>query len=299
MPRDAALIAHQIRYQNKIFWRTPIAAFFTLVFPLMFLVLFAALFGNDEIEALGVTTAQFYAPALAVFGAASATYTNLATSTSIARDEGILKRVRGTPLPPWIYIAGRVGSALWIATLAVVLMMGVGVAFYGVEIRDRTLLAAVISFAVGAASFAALGLLVAALIPSGDSAPAVTNATLLPIAFVSDVFVPIEDPPGWLETLGNVFPLKHFVEAFGDAFHPALTGNGFAWTGAEFDELAGTGEYAIGLHLAVMAAWGIVGAFLATRLFRWDPRGTEGRVRRRRRRRGAPADSETAGLTSS
>ena len=297
MSRDLALVFLQIRYQNKIFWRTPIAAFFTLVFPLMFLVLFAALFGNDEIEALGVTTAQFYAPALAVFGAASATYTNLATSTSIARDEGILKRVRGTPLPPWVYIAGRVGSALWIATLAVVLMMSVGVAFYGVEIVGRTFLAAVISFAVGAAAFAALGLLVAALIPTGDTAPAVTNATLLPIAFVSDVFIPIEDPPVWLETLGNIFPLKHFVRAFGDAFHPALTGNGFAWTGEEFSELTGTGEYAIGLHLVVMAAWGIVGAFLAVRYFRWDPSGTEGRVRKRRR--GAAEESDPAGLTSS
>lgn len=284
MARDFGLVFQQIRYQNKIFWRTPIAAFFTLVFPLMFLVLFAALFGNDEIEALGVTTAQFYAPSLAVFGAASATYTNLATSTSIARDEGILKRVRGTPLPPWAYIAGRVGSALWIATLAVVLMMSVGVVFYGVEIIGRTLPAAVVSFVVGAATFAALGLLVAALIPTGDSAPAVTNATLLPMAFVSDVFIPIEDPPTWLEIVGNIFPLKHFVQAFGDAFNPSLTGNGFTWTGMEYNELTGTGVYAIGLNVAVMAVWGISGAVLAIRYFRWDPRGTEGRVRKRRRR---------------
>ena len=123
-----------------------------------------------------------------------------------------------------------------------------------------------------------------------------TNATLLPIAFVSDVFIPIEDPPVWLETLGNIFPLKHFVRAFGDAFHPALTGNGFAWTGEEFSELTGTGEYAIGLHLAVMAVWGIVGAFLAVRYFRWDPRGTEGRVRKRRR--GTTEERDPAGLTS-
>ena len=112
MRREAGLVLAQIRYQNRIFWRTPVSAFFTIAFPLMFLVLFTALFGNDEISTLGVTTAQFYAPALAVFGVASATYTNLAITTAIARDDGILKKIRGTPLPPSLYILGRVGSAV-------------------------------------------------------------------------------------------------------------------------------------------------------------------------------------------
>ncbi len=289
MRRDFGLLYRQIKYQNKIFWRTPIAAFFTLVFPLMFLVLFAAIFGNDTIGALGVTTAQFYAPALAVFGAASATYTNLCTSTAIARDEGILKRVRGTPLPPGLYIAGRVGSAMWIATLAALLMMSVGIAVYGVEIIGRTFPAAVISFLVGSAAFAALGLFVAAVIPSADTAPAVANATLLPIAFVSDVFIPVENPPVWLEALGNIFPLKHFVAAFGDAFHPGLTGTGFSWTGMEFDEITGTGEYAIGLHVTVIALWGIVAAILAVRYFKWDPQADRGAGRRRKK-----ADAESS-----
>ena len=105
------LVWQQIRYQNKIFWRSPISAFFTIVLPLMFLIVFVTLFGSEEIGGSGLTTAQFYAPALAVFGAVSATYTNLGIGTAISRDEGILKRVRGTPLPPWIYMAGRVGSA--------------------------------------------------------------------------------------------------------------------------------------------------------------------------------------------
>lgn len=264
MGRDLRLILQQIRYQNRIFWRTPVSAFFTIVFPLMFLVLFTALFGNDEISNLGVTTAQFYAPALAVFGAASATYTNLAVTVAIARDEGILKRMRGTPLPPWVYIAGRVGSAVWIALIAVIVMLTVGAVVYGVEIRTGTLAAAVLSFVVGAAAFAALGLMVAGLVPNGDSAPAVANATLLPIAFVSDVFIVSDDTPGWIAAVGDFFPLKHFVGAFGDAFNPTLDGSGFAW--------AGTGnEYAIGLHLAVMAAWGIGAAVVALRFFKWNP----------------------------
>lgn len=274
---DPQLIWQQVRYQNKIFWRTPVAAFFTLVFPLMFLVLFTAIFGNDLIEELGVTTAQFYAPALAVFGAASATYTNLGVQTAMARDQGILKRIRGTPLPAWVYMAGRVGSAVWLALLAVLLMMAVGVVVYDVEVFARTLPAAVVSFVAGVVSFAALGLAVAAVAPTGDSAPAITNATLLPIAFVSDVFIVTVDAPEWMRILGNIFPLKHFVAAFGDAFNPTLDGTGFA-----FSESGNT--YAIGGHVLVMLAWAVIGVVAALRFFRWEPRGAEGSTRRRRRK---------------
>jgi ABC-2 type transport system permease protein len=282
MRHDLSLVYLQIRYQNKIFWRTPVAAFFTIAFPLMFLVLFTAIFGNDEISSLGVTTAQFYAPALAVFGAASATYTNLAVTTAIARDEGILKKIRGTPLPPWAYIAGRVGSAVFIALIAVVIMMGVGVIVYGVEVIGSTLVAALVTFVAGAAAFAALGLMVAALVPNGDSSPAVANATLLPLAFVSDVFIVTEDSPGWMEALGNFFPLKHFAAAFGDAFNPTLTGSGFAWSGSG-------NEYAIGLHLAVIAAWGVGAAVVAVRYFKWEPQGH--RTGRRKQRGSAQVSS--------
>jgi ABC-2 type transport system permease protein len=275
MTNDFGLLLNQMRYQNRIFWRTPIAAFFTIVFPLMFLVLFTALFGNEEIEFLGVTTAQYFAPALAVFAAVSATYTNLSIGTAISRDEGILKRFRGTPLPPWIYIASRIASAVWIAGLAVLLMMTIGVVAYGVKIIGSTFAAALLTFLVGVACFAALGMMLSALVPNSDSMPAAANATILPLAFVSDIFIVAEDPPALMEAIGNIFPLKHFVQAFGDAFNPVLEGNGFAWSAAE-------GEYAIGLHLAVMLAWGILAAIVAIRFFRWEPYGGERRPSRRR-----------------
>lgn len=268
-PTNLHLIWQQTRYQNKIFWRTPVAAFFTLVFPLMFLILFTAIFGNEEIPELGVTTAQFFAPGLAVFAAASASYTNLAIGTAISRDNGILKRVRGTPLPPWIYIAGRVMSAVYLAALAVVIMMGVGVAFYGVTIFWRTLPAVIVTFLVGVAAFAALGMFVAAVAPNGDSTPAITNATLLPVAFISDIFIPTTDPPAWMELLGNFFPLKHFGDAFRDAFDPTLTGAQFHWA-----------------SLGYMALWGIVAVILAVRFFKWEP--SKGGQRRRKKAEATP-----------
>ncbi|MGA7272092.1 MAG: ABC transporter permease [Acidimicrobiia bacterium] len=270
-PRDVVLIWHQIRYQNKIFWRTPISAFFTLVFPLMFLVLFTAIFGNDVSQGTDLHFAQFYAPGLAVFAAVSASYTNLGIGTAIARDNGILKRVRGTPLPPWIYIAGRIGSAIWIAFLAVLMMLVVGVVFYGVQIPVRGLLAAVVAFLVGVACFSALGMLVAALAPNGDSTPAITNATLLPVAFVSDVFIRIDNPPAWMDFVGKFFPLRPFVESFRDALDPTLTGSQFHWG-----------------QLGYMALWGVVAVVIAVRFFRWEPKvSSETPPRRRRRARSA------------
>ena len=265
---DAALLLAQVRYQNRIFWRTPVAAFFTIVFPLMFLVLFNLLFSGDRIEIVGrgpLSVAQFFAPALGVFAAASATYTNLGIGTAIARDGGILKRFRGTPLSAPIYMGGRVGSAVWIALLSVTLMIAIGAVAYDVEIQVRTLPAALLTFIVGASAFAALGLALAAFAPTGDSAPAVANATILPLAFISDVFIPIEDPPAWLETVGDIFPLKHFVRAFQDAFSPFTTDLGFRWG-----------------HLAVMAAWGVGGLVLALRFFTWEPRTGDRGGRRRR-----------------
>ncbi len=252
----AGLIRQQVGYELKMFIRTPIAAFFTLIFPLLLLFIFGALFGNEEIPELGITVAQYFAPALAVFSAASATYTNIGVFTSFQRDEGILKRVRGTPLPPWIFFVGKMLSSFLIAAAAVSAMMLVGVLVYDIQIMASTLPAAIISFFAGVICFAALGLLVAAVAPSGNAATAIANSTLLPLAFFSGLFIPLtDDSPTWLVTLGDIFPLKHFNDAFQAAFLPTTTGAGFDWP-------------AIGY----MLLWAAVAMLLALRLFKWESR---------------------------
>lgn len=265
---EVSLLTTQVNYQNKIFFRTPVAAFFTIFFPLMIFVVFALVFGNEYIEELGVTTAQYFAPAMAVFAAVSASYTNIATTTAYQRDMGILKRVRGTPLPAITYMGGKIISAVEIAVLSVVVMMVIGVAFYGVEVYVRTLPAAVVTFLIGVGTFAALGLLVAAVVPSGEAATAVTNATLLPLAFISGVFLPpSSDSPGWLTTIADFFPLKHFVEPFTQAFSPTYTGSGWEWG-----------------DLAYMLVWGVGAALLAVKLFKWETPAGGGSNRKRKQR---------------
>lgn len=270
--RELRLWVRQVRYQNKTFWRTPAAAFFTIVFPLMLLVIFVLVFGNDPIDEDdpgGITTGQFYAPALGVFGAVSAAFTSLAINTALARDHGILKRLRGTPLPPRIYLGGRIGSAVYLAAVAVTLMLVVGVAAFDLQVLWERVPVALLVFVLGVACWAALGLAVVGLF-SSDAVPAVTNAVLLPLAFISGVFLgPADNSPEWLQTIASLFPLRHFVEPFGAAFDPFADG-GVPWT-----------------SLGVLVAWTVVGMAVAVRYFRWEPRPGGGG--RRRRRSHAPA----------
>ena len=273
-PGTASMLLRQIRAQNRVFWRSPVAAFFTLVLPLMMLVLFVALFGNDSLESIesgDVKTAQFYAPGLAVFSAASATYTNIGINLSIRRDERILKRVRGTPLPPWIYLAGVVLSAVWIALIATVVMLGVGIVAYGVDLELAQLPALVVSFLVGSVAFALLGVALASLARTAASAPAIANATILPLGFVSSIFISFDnDTPRWLEVVGDIFPLKPFAVSFQEAMSPFNHAPAFEWG-----------------RLAVIVAWGAVGALVAWRAFSWEPvAGASSTRGRRSRRRG-------------
>jgi ABC-2 type transport system permease protein len=259
-----------VAYQNRLFWRTPVAAAFTVAFPLMFLILFNLLFGDGAVIDIpggrSLTVSQFYAPSLGVFTVASATYTNLGVRTAIARDDGIIKRFRGSPLPTWTYMAGRVISSVWLALLGVVVMLAVAAVFFGLEIRTETLPAAIIAFLVGAAAFSALGLMIAALTPGADTAVAMANFTILPLAFISDVFVSVANSPKWLTTLGELFPLKPFVRAFQAPFSPFVLPPAYRWK-----------------DVIVVALWGVGGAIVAARFFAWEPRsgGSPGRRSRR------------------
>jgi ABC-2 type transport system permease protein len=261
------LLYGQIRYQNRVFWRTPISAFFTFAFPLIFLLLFNLLFEDTiETDQGPLLFAQFFTPAIAAFAAVTACYTNNAIQVAIIRDEGILKRIRGTPLPPWVYMGGKIASSTWLALLANVLMFAIGALVYDVQILARAIVPALVTLLLSSAAFCAMGLAVTAIIPTADAAPAVANATVLPITFISGVFFPIDQAPEWVQTLGDIFPIKHTVDAMVAAFSPLPGGGEFQWG-----------------DLAVIAAWGVGAMFLALRYFRWEPKRSAGRAGRRRR----------------
>ena len=266
-PGTLPLLARQFHYQNLLFWRNPFSAFFTIAFPLMFLLLFNSLQGGQRLaDRGGIRFAQFFTPSILVFAAVSATYVNLATSVAIARDDGILKRLRGTPMPAWIYVAGRVIQATFAALLAAVLMIAAGVLVFHVKLIGHLLPAALVTLLVGTVGFCALGLALAAICPNGEAAPAMANFTWLPIAFISSIFYPLDSAPQWLQNLGGIFPVKHFAEAMQASFSPYTQGSWFRWH-----------------DLGVIALWALGGTIVATRRFQWEPRPASPGGRRRRR----------------
>src|SRR5262245_13007131 len=209
---------------------------------------------------------QFFGPSLAGYGVVTGTYSYLAVSTAFARQEGILKRLRGTPLPASIYIAGRIGSALVIAAITSGLVLGIAIVFYDLEIALAAIPAIVVTFVLGAVTFGALGLAVAAFAPNGDAAVAIANATLLPAAFVSSVFIPLDNPSTLVRVVGSLLPLKPFALAWEHAVHA--------------DSFAGAFEWG---RLLVVLGWGIAGAFVAVRFFSWEPKPARDQRRPRRR----------------
>jgi ABC-2 type transport system permease protein len=251
----AALTLRQVRYTNKTFWRNPASAFFTFAFPLMFLVIFTGLLGNGTVRIGGKSVQQstYYVAAMAAFSVITACFTNIAMAVTFQRDSGVLKRVRGTPLPATAYLTGRVIHAIVVAIILVVLCAAFGATFYSATVPSGGSLARfVVVVLVGSASFAALGLAQTAAIPNADAAPAIVNATILPLLFLSGIFIPLGDnAPVWMRWVGRIFPVKHFA----DGMQAGFIGLPFKWR-----------------DVAVVAAWGVAGLIVAARYFSWEPR---------------------------
>jgi ABC-2 type transport system permease protein len=260
---DVADTARVVRYTNKAFWRNPANAFFTFAFPLMFLVIFTALFGTDDTCSLGpggcppgemISTSTFYVGAIATFSIITATYTNLAINLTFSRDMGVLKRIRGTPMASWSFMLGRILHAIVITVVLVAIVVAFGALFYDAEVPTRTMPAFLASIAVGAASFSALGLAITSAIPNADASPPIVNASILPLLFLSGIFIPIQDPNAWYVKVAEVFPVYHFAQAMNSAYF-SVSGSGFE-----------------GTHLLILGAWGVAGAILAVLFFSWEPR---------------------------
>lgn len=253
--RNVRLALVQLRYVNLAYWRNPAAAFFTFVFPLMFLVIFTALLGHGQVHLGGrnVHQSTYYVASMGTFAVISATYTNLAVSLAFQRDNGVLKRTDGTPLPAGVFFAARVVHALLISILLVVITVAFGKLAYQADIPSGAALARfAVILVVGAAGFSALGFAVTAIIPNVDAAAPIVNATILPLLFLSGVFIPIgDDSPQWILWVARIFPVRHFAQGMQAGF----LGTAFSWT-----------------DVLVVGAWGAAGLLLAVRFFSWEPR---------------------------
>jgi ABC-2 type transport system permease protein len=238
-----ALAWQQFRFERKLFWRNPSAAFFNFLLPLLLLVLTASAFGADSEEL------DTLIPGIAGMGVLATTFTALAFNLTILRDEGVLKRWRGTPMPAGAYLAGLLGSAALNAFLQVALVVTIGNVFYGVAWPQDPLMLLVFA-ALGVVCFAALGIAFSHAIPNEDAAPAYTNAIFLPLIFISGVFYSTDDLPEALKAIAEALPLKHLIDGLSEAI---VGGGGDAGTAA-----------------LVVGGWAVAGLVLAVRFFRWE-----------------------------
>jgi ABC-2 type transport system permease protein len=259
LKRDLALVAWQVRYEQRAYWRNRGRGIFTFVFPLMFLVIFASLNKGAHIDSLGgIPYDDFFVPGILAYGLIATTYVNMAISTAILRDQGVLKRMQGTPLPTWAYIAARVGSTVVIVLAMTAITLGLGVIAYGVHIRAATLPGLIITLVLGTAVFTTLGIGITRFIPNAEAAPVVVNLTIIPLTFISSIWFPTVGMPRALIDIAKIFPIRALADGLEYAFNPHTHGPGFN-----------------GQDLRTLAIWTAVGIYLMVRFLR-RPQGEVG-----------------------
>jgi ABC-2 type transport system permease protein len=248
------LALSQLHYVNKAYWRNPASAFFAFAYPLMFLVIFTSIFRHSTVQfgAKSVNEATYYVPGMAALAVITVCFNNIAVAITSQRDAGVLKRISGTPLPSVSFFGARILHAVLVSVLLVIGTATFGRAFYGADIpTGATLLRMLAMLVVGAAAFCALGFAISSVIPNADASLPIVNVVILPLLFLSGVFIPLgNNPPGWMLWVGRIFPIRHFLTGMQAGF----LGSTFHWT-----------------DVLVLAAWGLAGLLAAIRFFRWEP----------------------------
>jgi ABC-2 type transport system permease protein len=249
----AALVLHQARYDLLGILRNRQARFFTLILPLLFLIIFCAIFGNHIVPP-GVKASTYYVPGLSALGVISASFVNLVISITAQREGGILKRRRATPVPAWILIAGRTLTAVTVSLVVVAVLLAFGRVVYGVHLRISALPGVAFTVVVGSITFCVLGYALSTAIKNEDAAQPMVQAIMLPLYFISGVFI-VNKLPSWLHHIAEVFPVYHLADGLHNAYAPGGHGVGIVWS-----------------DIGVLAIWAAIGLAVALTRFSWLPK---------------------------
>ncbi|HLV58312.1 MAG TPA: ABC transporter permease [Natronosporangium sp.] len=244
----------------KQFLRTRESFVFTLLFPVLLLVIFGAVFSFEI--APGIRFTQYFIAGMLAAGLLAVGFQNLAIQIPIERDRGVLKRLRGTPMPPWVYFAGKVVMVLGAAVLITAVLLSFGVLLYDLRVPDAAgwLNLAWVT-ALGLTACTLLGIAFSSVARSGRSAPAVVTPVSLVLQFISGVFFVYTSLPAWMQQVAAVFPLKWMAQGMRSVFLPASYA---------VEEPAGSWE--LGRVALVLAAWCVAGLVLCLLTFRWTTR---------------------------
>jgi ABC-2 type transport system permease protein len=250
MSESLVLAWHQFRLERRMFWRNPSAAFFNFLLPLIFLALFGAIFSGNQKD-LNVIV-----PGIAGMSIMSTTFSALAMNLTFLREQGVLKRMRGTPLPEGSYLLGVFGNAVTNACIQLTIVVVAGKLFFNVD-WPKDWIELLVYLGFGVTCLAALGVAWSHVIPNFDAAPAYTNIVFLPVIFISGVFYDEANAPQFLRDIAQALPLTHVIDGLSGAM---VSGRSLAdnWSG-----------------LVVIGLWTAVGVFFAVRGFRWEARRSD------------------------
>ena len=248
------MILHQFRYDLLAFLRNRQSRFFTLVLPILFLVIFVSVFGNHEIGPQNVKASTYYVPGIAALAVIAGSFVNLVISVTAQRESGVLKRRRATPVPAWVLIAGRALTAIAVALVVMTILLLIGRFAYGVKLPTSTIPGVVLTAVVGAVTFCCLGYALTTVIKDEDAAQPTVQALILPLYFISGIFIPNVNLPTWLRDVAEVFPVQHLADGLHHAFDPATHGAGLVWS-----------------DIGVLVLWAAAGLVVALWRFTWTP----------------------------
>ncbi len=254
------MVLAQTRSAIAVALRTPRTLVFTFFFPLVFLVLFNSIFikGGDQMvtlpTGLKLSAQSYFTAGITAYSIALSTFTTLAVTITTQRERGQLKRLRGTPMPSWTFIAAQVLRATAQALLMTLLLVLIGMVAYGVEFPGASFLGFLVYVALGTATLCTLGIALTPFTPTPDAASTIAPFSVVILAFVSGVWIPIDQLPHWLEQVGRIFPLFHLAAGLQTTLSPEAGGLGLE-----------------GDNISPLLVWMAIGGFVATRRFRWEP----------------------------
>jgi ABC-2 type transport system permease protein len=250
---DAALALVQTRFALRGFLRDHSTMVFTAIFPVILLLLFNAIFkGTTQFDGRNVPAGSYYTASIVSYEIMLVSFGSLLSRVTTARERGLLKRFRGTPMPSWVYLVSEIGRTVIVVFTSVVLLTLVGVIFYQVHLSGHLVLGLVVYVVLGVSCFCALALAMTRVCATSDSASAVGPLSSTILAFLSGVFIPTAIMPTWLIDIGKAFPLEHMASGLQMAF------------------LVPGSDGINAVNIASLVAWAVVGLVIAVRSFQWD-----------------------------
>ena len=254
-----ALDFHQARFDLRGFLRNRQARFYTLALPLLFMVIFNGVFGNDVVGPGTMKASAYYVPGIAALGVIAASFVNLVISITAQREGGILKRRRATPVPAWVLVGGRTLTAVGVSLVVVAGLLAFGRVVYHVKLPTSALPGIAFTAIVGSITFCVLAYAISTVIQNEDAAQPTVMAIMLPLYFISGIFIPNINLPAWLRHVASVFPVQHLAAGFRHAYVPGAHGVGIVWS-----------------DIGVLLLWAAIGVAVALRRFSWLPKAASG-----------------------